>query len=392
MSKECVCRDCEKLFSENDAARCPFCGSPRFVQHPELHTLAIAHLDCDAFFAAVEKRDNPSLASKPLIIGGGKRGVVSTCCYIARQYGIRSAMPMFQALAACPDAVVLKPNIPKYREVSDQVRNLMRQVTEEIEPISIDEAYLDLKELLKCSELSPAQALINLANNLEKTLGITASIGLASNKFLAKLASDFDKPRGFSIIGNNESTSILAPLPVQKINGVGPSLTKRLAKIGINTVSQLQNWKEEDLVERFGVIGHQLANYSRGIDLRPVQPRGRRKSISSETTLEVDINDLQILKPIIRDLSQEVTRRLKQSKNSAQTIVLKLKTSDFKSLTRTTTLTYPTKKWQIVYETALHLLTKEINTRKKFRLIGLGLSKLGKNEEADPPNILDHGL
>ena len=392
MSKECLCRDCERIFQENNARRCAFCGSPRFIQHPELNTLAIAHLDCDAFFAAVEKRDNPSLASNPLIIGGGKRGVVSTCCYIARQYGVHSAMPMFQALSACPDAVVLPPDMPKYRKVGKEVQNLLLKVTPQIEPVSIDEAYLDLQELLDSSVMSPARALIRLTNDLERTLGISASVGLSSNKFLAKLASDFDKPRGFSIIGTNESTSVIAPLPVRKINGVGPSLTKRLAKIGINTVSQLQNWKEDELVQRFGVIGHQLANYARGIDPRPVKERTRRKSISCETTLESNINDLQVLKPIISELSQRVTDRLNSSKKATQTIVLKLKTSDFKSLTRTTTLNYPTKRWQTVYETALHLLTKEISPGKKFRLIGLGLTKLGENGEADPPNIPNLGL
>ena len=316
MSKECLCRDCERIFQENNAPRCAFCGSPRFIQHPELNTLAIAHLDCDAFFAAVEKRDNPSLASKPLIIGGGKRGVVSTCCYIARQYGVHSAMPMFQALSACPDAVVLPPDMPKYRKVGQEVRNLLLEVTTQIEPVSIDEAYLDLQKLLDSSAMSPARALIRLTNDLERTLGISASVGLSSIKFLAKLASDFDKPRGFSIIGTSESTSVIAPLPVRKINGVGPSLTKRLAKIGINTVSQLQNWKEDDLVQRFGVIGHRLANYARGIDPRPVKERARRKSISCETTLESNINDLQVLKPIISELSQRVTDRLNSSKKS----------------------------------------------------------------------------
>ena len=392
MSKECICRDCERIFRENNARRCAFCGSPRFIQHPELNTLPIAHLDCDAFFAAVEKRDNPRLASTPLIIGGGKRGVVSTCCYIARQYGIHSAMPMFQALSVCPDAVVLPPNIPKYRKVGQEVRNLLLEVTTHIEPVSIDEAYLDLQELLGSSEMSPARALVRLTNDLEKTLGISASIGLSSNKFLAKLASDFDKPRGFSIIGTNESTSVIAPLPVRKISGVGPSLTKRLAKLGITTVSQLQNWKEEDLVQRFGVIGQRLANYSRGLDPRPVKERTHRKSISSETTLESDVNDLQELKPLVKELSQKITARLNRNGKAARTIVLKLKTSDFKNLTRTTTLHYPTKKWQVIYETALHLLTKEINPERRFRLIGLGLTKLDENGEADPPNIPDLGL
>ena len=387
-----ICRDCEKGFVSPDLDRCPFCTSPRLVQHPELHILAIAHLDCDAFFAAVEKRDDPTLTDKPLIIGGGKRGVVSTCCYIARQSGVHSAMPMFQALSACPDAIVLKPNIAKYRKVGEQVRALMREVTTRIEPISIDEAYLDLQHLLECSEISPALSLVRLTNNLEEKLGISASIGLAPNKFLAKLASDFDKPRGFSVIGKNERLSVLGPLPVRKINGVGPVLATKLAKAGITTIGQLQNREKEELVARFGTIGHSLANFSKGQDPRPVKQRSERKSISTETTFGTDIDDFPTLNKTLKLLSESITARLKNSGTAARTVVLKMKTSDFQNLTRTATLAYATQKPDLIYETALHLLSKEMAQNRKFRLIGIGLGKLKASAEGDPPHLQDLGL
>jgi DNA polymerase-4 len=392
MSNTRTCRDCEKSYVLNGVDHCPFCTSPRFIQHPELHTLTIAHLDCDAFFASVEKRDDPYLADKPLIIGGGKRGVVSTCCYIARQSGVHSAMPMFQALSVCPDAVVLKPNIAKYRKVGEQVRALMRETMAQIEPVSIDEAYLDLQHLLDRPKKSPALSLIRLTNNLEQKLGISASVGLAPNKFLAKLASDFDKPRGFSIIGKHESISILGPLPVRKINGVGPVLANRLAKAGITTISQLQNQKEEELVAQFGSIGHSLANFSRGHDPRPVKQRAGKKTISSETTFETDINDFSALTKTVKSLSDRISVRLKNSGNAAQVVVLKMKTSDFQNFTRTTTLPHRTQQADLIFNTALHLLKKELSPSRKFRLIGIGVSKLGESNQADPPYILDLNL
>ena len=249
-----LCRDCGAHQNKHYFKYCPTCGSPRLLWHPELLDLFIAHVDCDAFYASVEKRDDPSLLDKPVIIGGGKRGVVSTCCYIARMHGIHSAMPMFQALHACPDAIVIRPNMIKYQSVAREVRDLMLEITPLVEPISIDEAYLDLTNILGKSSESPALALIRLANRFESQLNISASIGLGPNKFLAKLASDLDKPRGFALIGNKEARDFIAPMSVKKIWGVGPALSRRLAEIGINKIQQLQTRSEDELVLRFGSI------------------------------------------------------------------------------------------------------------------------------------------
>ena len=389
MNKNIICRDCEHNHSLSSLVYCPACSSPRFVQHPEIHNLPIAHIDCDAFFATVEKRDNPELVDKPLIIGGGVRGVVSTCCYIARQSGVHSAMPMYKALVVCPDAIVLKPNIKKYRRVAEQTRMLMREATSLIEPVSIDEAYLDLSDLSISYDNSPALALIRLTNRLESQLGISASVGLAPNKFLAKLASDFDKPRGFSVIGRNDAMDILRPLSVKKINGVGPVLARKLAQAGITTIAQLQSRTERDLVARFGSIGHSLTHFCRGHDPRPVKPQRKRKSISAETTFESDVDDLQTLQETIRLLANRLCDRLLNSAKATTVVTLKLKTSRFRTFTRAYTLHHATQQPNVIYETAKHLLSKEIKPNQKFRLVGLGASKLVETEEAVPSPTLE---
>ena len=217
-----LCRDCIKLsISTKVPQRCDSCGSPRIIAHVELAELTIAHIDCDAFFASIEKRDDPTLRTKPVIIGGGVRGVVSTCCYIARQSGIHSAMPISRAKKLCPNAVFIKPNMKKYAKASKQILTLMQQLTPLVEPVSIDEAFLDLGGTKKLHKGVPAQTLAKFALNIEKQLGISVSIGLSHNKFLAKIASDLDKPRGFSAIGVKETLSFLAPMPISTIYGVG---------------------------------------------------------------------------------------------------------------------------------------------------------------------------
>src|ERR671911_2269195 len=219
MSNAPFCRDCLTLSASPLAARCTACGSPRLLRHKERDSLAIAHVDCDAFFAAVEKRDDPTLADKPVIIGGGKRGVVSTACYIARTYGVRSAMPMFKALKACPDAVVIRPNMEKYKVAGREVRRLMAGLTPLVEPVSIDEAFLDLSGTELVHQGPPALTLARFARRVEREICITVSIGLAPNKFLAKIASDLEKPRGFAVIGKTEAREFLAPRPVGLIFG-----------------------------------------------------------------------------------------------------------------------------------------------------------------------------
>ena len=384
-----LCRDCGARLTEAPIKFCPSCKSPRLLRHPELLALSIAHVDCDAFYASVEKRDDPSLLDKPVIIGGGKRGVVSTCCYIARMHGVHSAMPMFQALQTCPDAIVIRPNMAKYQAVGYEVRDLMSEVTPLVEPISIDEAYLDLEHLLTEESENPAFALIHLAKRLEKELRITASIGLAPNKFLAKLASDLDKPRGFSLIGSNEARSFLAPMSVTKIWGVGPALTRRLAEAGISKIGQLQTRGEEELVSRFGSIGRRLAQFSIGEDARSVGTRSIRKSVSAETTFEHDLAAFFEIEQALQGLCKRVSERLRRANMAGNAIVLKLKTSDFKLRTRTASLSHPTQRANLLYETGATLLTKELDGKTKFRLIGIGVTRLSDTLDADPPDMLD---
>src|SRR3954454_21754466 len=287
-----LCGDCSALDGDrSDAAmpaRCPDCGSPRVVTHPELADLTLAHLDCDAFYATVEKHRRPELADRPVIVGGGARGVVLACCYVARIYGVRSAMPMFKALAACPDAIVIRPDMAKYREVGRAVRAEMRRLTPLVEPLSIDEAFLDLSGTAAVSGIAPAQALAALARRVETALGITVSIGLSYNKFLAKLASDLDKPRGFAVIGRQEAAGFLADKPVDWLWGVGRAMHRRLAADGILRIGQLRGLDRRDLAHRYGKLGLRLAELASGEDSRRVQPEARARSISAETTFARD--------------------------------------------------------------------------------------------------------
>ncbi|MCX2723111.1 DNA polymerase IV [Roseibium sp. DSM 29163] len=382
-----LCRDCGMRLGAT-LARCASCGSPRLVRHPELDRLAIAHIDCDAFYAAIEKRDNPELQDVPLIIGGGQRGVVSTCCYIARIYGVRSAMPMFKALEACPDAVVIKPNMEKYAKVGKEIRERMLALTPLVEPISIDEAFLDLTGTQRLHHATPAETLAGFIRAIERDIGITASVGLAPNKFLAKLASDLEKPRGFSVIGAAEAKAVLAAMPVGRIWGVGKVFQQKLERDGISTIGQLQTVDAADLARRYGSIGLRLAQLAQGEDARLVTPERGAKSVSSETTFRTDISSFQTLRPILRDLSEKVSARLKKSGLSGRGITLKLKTSDFKTITRARHLSDPTQLADKIYSAGVDLLENETNGRK-FRLIGIGVSDLETADRADPRDLLD---
>ncbi len=382
-----LCRDCGAR-PHGGTPRCTSCGSPRIVSHPELDALTIAHIDCDAFYAAVEKRDNPALQDVPVIVGGGQRGVVSTCCYIARIYGVRSAMPMFKALEACPDAVVIKPDMDKYSRTGKEIRERMRALTPLVEPLSIDEAFLDLSGTERLHRATPAEILAKFIRALEKDIGISASVGLAPNKFLAKLASDLEKPRGFSVIGAAEARTVLASMPVGRIWGVGKVFQKTLEKDGIKLIGQLQDLEENDLARRYGAMGLRLARLSKGDDDRLVKPERGAKSVSSETTFRSDISSLETLKPILRSLSEKVSARLKKSELAGRGITLKLKTSDFKTVTRARHLADPTQLADRIYAAGVALLDGEIDGRR-FRLIGIGVGDLESAERADPQDLLD---
>ncbi|MEC8699644.1 MAG: DNA polymerase IV [Pseudomonadota bacterium] len=382
-----LCRNC--LASHDDdlsGERCEKCGSPRIVRHSELHDLTIAHIDCDAFYASVEKRDNPSLADKPVIIGGGQRGVVAAACYVARLYGIRSAMPMFKAKQACPDAVVIRPNMAKYKAVGEQIRDLMREVTPLVQPLSIDEAFLDLTDVIAEGNDSAAMRLAALVLRIEQKIGVNASIGLSYNKFLAKIASDLDKPRGFAVIGRAEACDFLADKPVGMLWGVGRSLAGKLRRNGITKIGQLQQIEEQELVAKYGVIGSRLYHFARGNDTRKVEPNSQTKSISAETTFESDISDATALLERIVPLCRTVARRLENKDLAGQGVTVKLKQSDFRLLTRSRRLANPTQQAEAIYRAAKWLIEREADGRT-FRLIGVGVDDLTDASDADPPDL-----
>lgn len=381
-----LCRDCLALAAVGGGA-CPRCGSSRSVSHPELGDLAIAHLDCDAFYAAIEKRDDPSLRDQPVIVGhAGGRGVVTTACYIARRYGPRSAMPMFRALQLCPDAVVIAPDMAKYKRVSRQIRAILESATPMIEPVSLDEAYLDLSAGVRLSDRPPAALLAAIALAVEREIGITISIGLSFNKFLAKLASDLDKPRGFAVIGRAEALDVLAPLPVGKILGVGAATARKLEALGITTIGTLRTVPEPDLVARFGKFGRRLARFARGEDDRAVIAERAAKSISAETTFASNLRHAGRLADVLQPLCDRVASRLANGGLAGRTVVLKLKTAEFQVITRHHRLPAPTCRAEVILQTGMSLLAREADGRA-FRLIGVGVTDLGPAALADPPDL-----
>ncbi|MGH6873698.1 MAG: DNA polymerase IV [Aestuariivirgaceae bacterium] len=368
------CRDCLNPVGVRER-RCPICHGPRLLRHPELASLSIAHIDCDAFYAAIEKRDNPDLTDKPVIVGGGKRGVVSTACYVARVSGVRSAMPMFKALKLCPEAIVITPRMDRYAEVGREVRRLMLELTPLVEPLSIDEAFLDLGGTERLHHGPPALSLAILARRIEKKIGISVSIGLSYNKYLAKVASDLDKPRGFSVIGRAEAPAFLTAKSVSLIWGVGKATQLSLARQGIATIGQLQAMDKKELMRRFGAIGSRFYHLSRGEDDRHVSPEGEAKSIGAETTFSEDIADGAELQRILWQMAEKVSRRAKRAGLRGATVVLKLKTSSFKLRTRSQTLADPTQLAERIFETARVLLRREVDGTA-FRLIGVSISTL----------------
>jgi DNA polymerase IV len=381
------CRDC-LADAPDKATRCPNCGSPRLARHRELDTLTIAHIDCDAFYATIEKRDDPSLTDKPVIVGGGKRGVVAAACYVARTYGIHSAMPMFEALRRCPSAVVVRPNMAKYVKAGREVRRAMFALTPLVEPLSIDEAFLDLTGTERLHGMSAAKVLARFAVQIERELGITVSIGLSANKFLAKIASDMDKPRGFAVLGQADAAEFLAPKPVGFIYGVGAVSAAKLSSDGFRLIADLQRADEHDLIRRYGEEGARLWRLARGLDQRTVSPDRETKSISAETTFERDIGDFRPLEQHLWDLTERVSARLKASALAGSTVTLKLKSADFKLRTRARALGHPTQLAARIFAAGRDLLSHEVGTTH-FRLIGIGVSNLEDAEGCDFADLLD---
>ncbi len=381
------CRDCRADAAEN-VIRCRTCGSPRLLRHPELSALTVAHVDCDAFYATIEKRDDPSLADQPVIIGGRQRGVVLTACYLARSYGIRSAMPMFEARRLCPSATVVRPDMEKYVRVGRQVRELMRALTPLVEPVSIDEAFMDLAGTERLHGMSPAKALAGFAARVERDVGITVSIGLSRNKFLAKIASDLDKPRGFAVLGTTEAPGFLATKPVTQIFGVGKAAESRFARDGVRTIADLQQLGSAELARRYGTEGARLARLASGIDDRPVRPSREAKSISAETTFVRDLADFRPLELHLWRLTERVSARLKAQQLAGSTVNLKLKTADFRIRTRAQSLGHPTQLAARLFAAARELLERETDG-SAFRLIGIGVSALAQADGSDFADLLD---
>ena len=372
-----LCRDC--LHTGEIDRRCPACGSPRVVTHPELFDLSIAHMDCDAFYASVEKRDRPELRDRPVIVGGGIRGVVTTCCYIARISGVRSAMPMFKALKACPQAVVIKPDFSKYRTESKRIMAMMRDLTPLVQPLSLDEAWMDLSGTARLHGASPAITLARLQAQIEAEVGITVSIGLAANKFLAKIASDLDKPRGFSVIGHAEARTFLATRPVGILPGVGPAMIKSLEGGGFATVGDIARADLKILAKHFGQNGLRLHKLAQGLDHRPVDPDQVRKSISAETTFNTDLKTYDALDDQLVPLAEKVGRLARSSNFAGRAVTLKLRGDDFKILTRRRALPVPTQTGRTILAVARELLATELTAARggrAFRLIGVGISEL----------------
>ncbi|MBB3994416.1 DNA polymerase-4 [Sulfitobacter undariae] len=375
-----LCRDCLTQFE--NARRCPACASPRVTRHPELWDLTIAHMDCDAFYASVEKRDDPSLEGKPVIIGGGHRGVVSTACYVARIRGVRSAMPMFQALKLCPEAVVIRPRMEEYVKASRAIRALMEELTPAIEPLSLDEAFLDMSGTTRLHGAPPAVMLARLVRRMKTELGLTGSIGLSHNKFLAKIASDLDKPHGFSVIGRAETADFLRDKPVRMIWGVGAAAQASLDKAGIRHFSDLLRWEKSDLVARFGGMGDRLYHLARGEDRRRVSAHAPLKSISKETTFNEDTSDPELLDGHIWRMAVQVADRAKAKNLAGRVVTLKLKRSNHTLLSRRLALSDPTQLADRIYRTARGLFD-QINEKGSYRLLGCGISDLSDAADAD---------
>ena len=368
-----LCRDCFRRGAFE--RRCPACGSPRIVAHAELERLSIAHMDCDAFYASVEKRDRPELRDQAVIVGGGKRGVVTTCCYIARISGVRSAMPMFKARQLCPQAVILKPDFTKYRAESRRIMEMVRDLTPLVQPLSLDEAWMDLSGTDRLHGAPPAETLARLQAQIEAEVGITVSIGLAPNKFLAKIASDLDKPRGFSVIGAAEAQSFLAPKPVGIIPGVGPAMVRSLEGAGFSKVGDLARADVKLLAQRFGANGLRLHDLAHGRDGRLVNPNEERKGISAETTFNDDLSTLKDLEDKLAPLCERVARQARAGGVAGRVVTLKLRRTDFKIITRRRALAVPTQTAKTLFAVARELLAKEADGRP-WRLIGVGMAEL----------------
>jgi DNA polymerase-4 len=380
---------CRACASETPTPQCARCGEERPLEHEELSQLSIAHLDCDAFYASIEKRDDPSLQPHPVIVGGGRRGVVSTCCYVARAYGVRSAMPMFKALKLCPQAKVVHGEMRKYVEEGRVIRRMMEELTPQVQPLSIDEAFMDLTGTEALHGGTPARSLIKLQNKIWDERNLTVSIGLSFNKFLAKTASDLDKPRGFSVIGRGEALVFLESRSVATLPGVGPAGATALERNGLKRIGDIRTVGPQRMRALYGDWGAHLFALSMADDPRKVDPDGERKSISAETTFFEDVAEIEALEDILWPLCEKVAARCRASESAGLTLTLKLKDTKFKIITRRRQLPEPTLLASRIFAAARELLAGDADGRTKYRLIGVGLSDFSDAAVADKGDMLD---
>jgi DNA polymerase IV len=383
-----LCRDCGTLAHADPAhGACERCGSARIVAHPELTRLAIAHVDCDAFYASVEKRDRPELANEPVIVGGSQRGVVLTACYIARRFGVRSAMPMGRALQLCPGAAIVRPDMEKYRRESRRIRELMEALSPRVESVSIDEAYLDLSA--SGNNEPPARSLARLALQVEKRVGVTISIGLAPNKMLAKIASDFGKPRGFHVIGESDKLAVLGPMKVSALPGIGPVMTRKLEELGFVTIADLRAAKLDELTHRFGRWGRSLLARAHGEDGRRVgMGRGRNVTIGAERTFAKDLACCEDILAVLEQISQRVAERLVRADLAATALTLKLRRHDRYTTTHACRLHDPTMRADAILAAVTPVLRLRLDGTR-YRLVGVTAHDLVPGQRADPPDLFD---
>ena len=384
-----LCRDCGRLDDGPPGQPCPVCGSPRLISHSELASLSLAHVDCDAYYASIEKRDRPELKDVPVIVGGRDRGVVTTCCYVARRFGVRSAMPTAHALRLCPHAIVLKPDMEKYQRESRRIRALMLEATAVVEQVSIDEAYLDLGQSWSDRGEPPARALARLSLAIERRVGVTVSIGLAPNKMLAKLGSDLGKPRGFHVIGNTDALRVIGPMKLAALPGVGPVMSERLAVLGFHSIADLWTANETELIHRFGLWARRLLAYSRAEDSRKVASvRGRSVTIGAETTFSHDLRSYAEIAAVLRPLCETVARRLDKAGMAAAGLTLKLRHADRRTVTRACRVTHPTARADTIWRSASGVLEVEADGRP-YRLVGITAIRLVAARLADPPDLFE---
>lgn len=336
----------------------------------------IMHVDMDAFFASVEIIDNPTLKGKPVIVGGtSERGVVATCSYEARKYGVRSAMPIYMAKSKCPNGVFLPTRMWRYKEISREIFKIFNDVTGFVEPLSIDEAYLDITNTVQ----DPISVANYIKDTVKKNTGLTLSIGISYNKFLAKLASDWNKPNGLKIISEDMVPKILFPLSIEKVHGLGKKSVKKLNDIGVFSVEELYNLPKEILIQFFGKYGIEIYDRIRGIDKRSVETYRQRKSIGKENTLKTDTDDKEEIKSYIKSFSTSISRELIRRGFSGKTVTLKIKTTNFENHTRSKTLPYYISQEEDIFKEACDILTN-LELNDKIRLIGVSISSLEENK------------